>query len=154
MAPAIGQPRSYYKRFAFVVEIDGLVYAGFQSCSDLSLEVAVVEQREGGGVLPDKSPGLVTVADITLERGATDDEDLWNWMKEVANMAAGAGQIDPEYKRTMDIVQLDRDGAELRRWTVVGCWPTTFTAGAWDGTADENVIESVILACDYFKKAA
>jgi len=150
----VGEPRNFMKRFSFLVEIDGFVYGGFQSCSDLQAETAVVEQWEGGTVLADKSPGRVTVPDITLERGATSDPDAYNWFLEVVNMASGNGEVTPGYKRTLDIVQLDRDGSEMERWTVVNAWPRQFTAGSWDNTADETRIETLILACDYFQKAA
>jgi len=48
------------------------------------------------------------------------------------------------------VVQLDRDGSELRRWTLYNAWPTKFNAGEWDNEADENVIEQVTLTFDYF----
>ena len=146
-----GTPRSFHKKFKFIVEIDNVQSAAFQKCSELSAEIAKIEYSEGGTLLPDKSPGRITVEDITLERGATADNDLWFWFKQVADMVKNAGAVEPGFKRTMDIVQLDRDGSELRRWTVEGAWPTKFVAGDWDNEADENVIESVTLAYDFFE---
>lgn len=149
----IGTPRSnFHKKFKFIVEIDGLVYAGFQKCSELSAEIAKVEYSEGGSVIPDKSPGRVTFSDITLERGACADEDLYGWFRECVDASAGTGLVEPGYKRSLDIVQLDRDGSELRRWAVANAWPTKFVAGDWDNESDENVIESVTLTYDYFEK--
>ena len=101
-------------------------------------------------LIPNKSPGLVSFADVTLERGATLDRDIWDWMKQVADAAADAGLIDDDYKRTLDIVQLDRDGSELRRWRITNAWPVKFVGGDWDNEADENNIESVTLTYDYF----
>jgi phage tail-like protein len=114
------------------------------------MEVSKVEHREGGVLIPNKSPGLVSFTDVTLERGATSDRDMWDWMVEVANAAANSGLIDDEYKRNLDIVQLDRDGSELRRWRITNAWPMKLIAGEWDNEADENVIESVTLTYDYF----
>jgi len=152
--PAIvtGKPRSFYKKFKFIVEIDGVSYAGFQTCSELSVEVAKVEQWEGGSLIPDKSPGRLTFSDITLERGATDDQDLFLWMRDVASAAANAGLVDPRYKKNADIVQQDRDGSTLMRWRCKQAWPTKFMAGEWDNGTDENVIESVTLTYDYFER--
>jgi phage tail-like protein len=150
MAGVVGSARSFYKKFKFIVEIDGVAYAGFQKCSALEAEVAVVEQNEGGSLIPDKSPGRVKFSDLTLDRGATDDLDLFNWFKEVVDASANSGLTDPNYKRNLDIVQQDRDGSTLRRWRVTRAWPTKFTAGEWDNDADENVMESVTLAYDYF----
>ena len=148
----IGKPRSFHKKFKYVVEIDGVASSAFQKCSELSAEVAKVEYFEGGSLIPNKSPGRLTFADVTLERGATVDEDLFKWFQDVAMLASGLGLVDPSYKRNLDIVQQDRDGTTLRRWTLSGAWPTKFVAGEWDNESDENVIESVTLTYDYFEK--
>lgn len=150
---ASGSPRSFFKRFKFVVEIDGFSYFGFQTCSELSAEVGVVTNREGGALVEDKSPGLLTVPNITLERGATKDEEMFNWFKEVVDMTSGLGSglPDPQYARSVDIVQQDRDGTELRRWKLASCWPRKFVAGAWDNNAEENVVQSLELVIHTFK---
>ncbi len=154
-----GSARTFHKKFKFVIEIDDVAYAGFQKSSELAAEIAKIEQWEGGTLIPNKSPGRVTVSDITLERGATSDQDLFNWFRDVANLVGdagggaggrGSGLKEADFKRTFDIVQLDRDGEELRRWTIDGAWPIKFVAGEWDNDADENVIESLTLTIDTF----
>jgi phage tail-like protein len=146
-----GTPRTFSKKFKFVVEIDGVINAGFQKCSELSVEVANIQYYEGGSLTPNKSPGRLTFADVTLERGATQDRDLFDWLAQVANAAANAGLNEPGFKRNLDIVQQDRDGSTLRRWRLSGAWPVKFVAGEWDNEADENVIESVTLTYDFFQ---
>jgi phage tail-like protein len=146
----LGSPRKFYKRFAFIVEIDELSNAGFQKCSELSMEIANIEYYEGGALIPNKSPGRIKFSDVTLERGATRDRDLYDWMTQVADAAANAGLVEPRFKRNLDIVQQERDGSTLRRWSLVGAWPVKFIAGVWDNEADENVIESVTLTYDFF----
>jgi phage tail-like protein len=145
----IGNPRTFHKKFKFIVEIDGVAHAGFQKCSELSVEVANVQYSEGGSLIPNKSPGRLTFADVTLERGATADHDLFDWFAQVVDAAANAGLNEPEFKRNLDIVQQDRDGSTLRRWSLTGAWPVKFVAGEWDNEADENVIESVTLTFDF-----
>lgn len=154
MAGVVGQARSYYKKFKFIVEIDGVAFAGFQKCSALEAEIAVVEQSEGGTLIPDKSPGRVKFSDLTLDRGATQDVDLFTWFKQVVDASANSGLKDSQYKRNLDVVQQDRDGTSLRRWRVTRAWPTKFSAGEWDNDADENVMESITLAFDYFDIAS
>ncbi len=152
--PVIGKPRSFHKKFKFIVEIDApFASAGFQKCSELSAEVAKVEYSEGGSLIPNKSPGRISFTDVTLERGATEDEAIFTWFKQVVDTAANTGLVDDEYKRGLDIVQQDRDGKTLRRWRLEGAWPTKFVAGDWDNEADENVIESVTLTYDFFDLA-
>ena len=80
----IGNPRSFHKKFKFIVEIDDVGHAGFQKCSELSVEVANVQYFEGGSLIPNKSPGRLTFSDVTLERGATEDRDLFDWFQDVA----------------------------------------------------------------------
>jgi phage tail-like protein len=147
----IGTPRSFHKKFKFVVEIDDVAYAGFQKCSELSVEVAKIEHYEGGSLIADKSPGRLTFSDVTLDRGATQDRDLFDWLQEVAIVSSGLGLVDPYYKRNLDIVQQDRDGTTLRRWSLARAWPTKFIAGEWDNDADENLVESITLTYDFFE---
>ncbi len=108
---------------------------------------------EGGSLIPNKSPGRLTFADVTLERGATQDRALFDWFQDVAITSSGLGLNDVFYKRNLDIVQQDRDGTTLRRWSLSRAWPVKFVAGDWDNEADENVIESVTLTCDFFELA-
>lgn len=149
--PVLGTPRSFHKKFKFVVEIDGVASAGFQKASELSVEIANVQYYEGGSLIPNKSPGRLTFADVTLERGATMDKDLFDWFTQVAEASANIGLKEPLFKRNLDIVQQDRDGSTLRRWSLTGAWPVKFVAGDWDNEADENVIESVTLTYDFFE---
>jgi phage tail-like protein len=147
----IGKPRSFHKRYKFVVQVDSLGSSAFQKCSELSVECANVQLFEGGSLIPNKSPGRLTFSDVTLERGATQDLELFDWFQDVAVTSSGLGLNDNSYKRNLDIVQQDRDGSTLRRWTLTGAWPVKFVAGEWDNTSDENVIESVTLTYDFFE---
>lgn len=147
----VGNPRSFHKKFKFLVEVDSVDHAGFQKCSELSVEIANVQYFEGGSLIPNKSPGRLSFPDVTLERGATEDRDLFDWFSDVAITASGLGLTEPNFKRNLDIVQQDRDGTTLRRWSLTGAWPVKFVAGEWDNESDENVIESVTLAYDFFE---
>ena len=138
-----GAPRSFHKAFKFRVEIDNVGSARFQKCSKLEEEIAIIEQFEGGDITPDKSPGRVKFTDVTLERGATSDEDLFNWIRTVCDVAKNGGIVDDKYKRTVDIVQLDRDGTTLRRYRLTEAWPFKRSIGDWDNDKDENLMESM-----------
>ena len=146
----LGQPRTFHKKFKFIIEIDEISVAGFQKCSALEAEVAIIQQSEGGVVIPNKSPGRVSFSDLTLERGAADDREMYDWWKQVVDAAANIGLDEPDFKRNLDIVQQARSGAELLRWRVLGAWPTKFVAGEWDNEADENVIQMTTITYDTF----
>lgn len=146
----VGTPRSFDKKFAFLIEIDGFTYFGFSKCSELKCEVAEITHYEGGTLIPNKSAGRLKFGDITIERGATRDVDMFLWFGNVANAPANIGLTEVGYKRHMDIIQLDRDGTPLKRWSLFNAWPKEFTAGEWDNNVDENVVEKLVLCYDYF----
>lgn len=151
----VGVPRSYIKKFAFLINIDGFGWSGFSKCSELKVDVAVVKQYEGGTLIPQKSAGRADFPDITLERGVTRaDSDMYKWMSMVIAGPANLGVKEAAYKRHADLVQLDRDGEILGRWSFFWAFPNSFVAGDWDNNADENVIEKLTLAYDYFIKTA
>lgn len=147
----LGVPRIYHPKFRFVVEIDGILTGSFQSCSELSSEFAEITQWEGGALIPDKSPGRLTYDDITLSRGVTGNDELYKWHRSLGEAVTNRGLNAPFFKRNLDIVQLDRTGIRVRTWQVFSAWPKRFVAGDWDNDADENVLEQVVLAFDFYK---
>lgn len=149
-AAIIGQPRNFHHRWRFVMEIQGFDSAGFRDISGLKANVGLVEHWEGGRMTAYKEAGRVTFDNLTCTRGVTIDQDAYAWFKDVARLAADAGDVTPEYKRDCSIVQYARNGKELRRWTVHQAFPVVFEAGSWDNTTDEAVIETLELAYDYF----
>ncbi len=152
MPAVIGKSRKFHKKYKFVVEMDDFDASQWQKCSELSAEIAKIEQWEGGALIPNKSLGRVTFSDVTLDRGATEDEQCFEWFKLCANVVANTGAIDDEYKKNGDVVQQDRDGKSLRRWNLSMGFPIKFVAGEWDNTSDENVMESITMTYDFFDR--
>ena len=76
-----------YGSFDFLLEIDGIVAAGFSEVSGLASETEVMEYREGGEAVNTlrKIPGLTKYSNIVLKRGVTADKSLWNWRKTVVD---------------------------------------------------------------------
>ena len=50
--PIIGNPRSFHKKWKYVVECDFVAHTGFAKCSELAVEVARVDHWEGGSSIP------------------------------------------------------------------------------------------------------
>jgi phage tail-like protein len=139
------------KAFAFRVEIDGIVRAAFKECSELSMDVGVLQIREGGTLVAEKEAGLVTFPDITLKTGRINDRSFYEWMKEVINVASGlASAIGTDYQRSLDVVQLDRDGSEIRRYRVTQAWPNLRKIGPWDNDKEEFIMEELKLAYKFW----
>jgi phage tail-like protein len=154
--PTVGTPRELHGRFKFVVEIDGFEAAFFSKCSALVFEAAMIPYREGGSLIPHKIPGLVTFPPITLERGVSVNADFHAWALEVADASSGTplgtGQLTPAYKRTLSIIQRDRDNSVILRYDLFGVFPTKLEAGQWDNNANEVTIEMMTLEYDYFQR--
>lgn len=149
----VGKARTFHKKYLFLVQIDGITYAGFMKCSAAKAKLGVAEHYEGASIVPDNSPGRVKYEPITLERGAAADDDLWKWWRQTCNGAANAGANEPEYRRNVTIVQLARDRVTvLRRWDLPEAFPEEFEAGEWDNDSDDNVIEKMTLRYRYFDR--
>ncbi|MCP4603498.1 MAG: phage tail protein, partial [Proteobacteria bacterium] len=130
-----------------IVEIDDISQAGFQKCSELSVEIANVQYFECGAL----EPGATHLPRRHPRARRHPGPRLFGWFSEVAITSSGLGLNDPNYKRNLDFVQQDRNGTTLRRWSLTGAWPVKFVAGEWDSESDENIIESVRLVFDYFE---
>jgi phage tail-like protein len=147
----VGSVKSFNKKHLFRVEIDGFVSAAFSKISAPECEVGESKHYEGGTSIPNKSAGRLDFKDITLERGSTQsDLDSYAWFVQVANAPANVGGLDVVYKRHLDIVQLDRTGLPISRWSLFNAWPKMYSPGEWDNNTDDVLIEKMVLAYDYF----
>ena len=73
-----------YLGFRFVVEIEGLIVAGFTEVSGLSAEVTPFAYKEGGvNEFEHQLPGPATWPRLVLRRGLTDVDNLWRWHEDV-----------------------------------------------------------------------
>lgn len=149
----VGTPRGYDQKWNFAVEIDGLDVAWFETVSGLEFEIGVAEQHEGGSiVVASQEATKVKFTPVTLALGATGNRELYDWALEVANAAANAGAVSPDYKKSVSIVQKDRDGTEKRRYDLAEAFPTKYKSGEWDAKAEENVVEEMTLTYRYYER--
>ncbi len=136
---AVGDRQDPYGVYKFLVEIDGIKRAGFQECTGLDSTQEAVEYREGTDPLTmRKVPALVTYSNITLNRGMTDDDDLWQWRK-----LAQDGKVE---RRNLSIVLLDDTGEEKLRWNVRNCWPSKWSGPSFNAQTNDFAIESLEIA--------
>lgn len=129
-----------YDKFKFLVEIDGFAEAGFMKAGPMKASVEAVEYREGGSIFPEKDPGIGNVENLILEKGATDNDDMYNWFKDIAN-----GIVN---KKNISIVQQDRAGNEIERWNNYNVFPLSFQAGDHDASDSTKNIRSLELAIE------
>lgn len=142
---AIADPHA---NFSFLVEIDGIVRAGFHEVSGVNSSVDVIEHKEGNDTVTRKYPGRVKYSNIVLRWGLADDIDLYNWhMQWVTGDAAAA-------RKSGSIVLQDRQGkTELARWNFVNAWPCRYTAPSLNAEGNDIAIETMELAHEGVSRA-
>lgn len=134
-----------YAGYNFYVEWKGIIHAGFRECSGLDATQSAGEYREGTDPLTmRKLPGLVSYSNITLQRGITNNDELWKWKE---NLIKGIAD-----RRDISIVLLDDQAQEKIRWNLSHCWPTSWKAPDLNATADEVAIESLELVHEGISK--
>jgi phage tail-like protein len=140
--------RDVYKGFNFLVEIDGITQAGFQECGGLDSTVAMIEYREGTD-RPNhtrKLAGLTSFSAISLKRGITDSDELYQWHMNTVNGAT------PD-RRNGSIVLLDETGAEKIRWNFTQAWASKWTGPAFNATSNSVAIESLEIMHEDLQRA-
>ena len=135
---ATGDRNDPYRSYNFLVEIGGITRAGFRECSGLESTQDPIEYREGNeGLTVRKIPGLNTYSNITLNRGITNDAELWEWRQKAAD-----GKVE---RQDGSIVLLDDTGEERARWNFHG-WPSKWTGPSLNATSNEVAIETLEIA--------
>jgi phage tail-like protein len=146
--PQPGQQPVYYRGFQFAVEIEGISQARFQEVGGLDATTDVIEYREGGDNLgPRKLPGLTKHANLTLKRGYTDDQVLWQWFEDVMT-----GRTE-NIRRNISVIQLDMAGQETSRWNLFRAFPVKYTGPAFNAKNNELAIESLEVAYERVERA-
>jgi phage tail-like protein len=134
-----------YAQFNFLVDLgtgdtEG-PDAGFQECSPIASEVAVVEYRNGNDKLNSvhKLVGLARVDDVTLRRGVIGSLTLFEWFNDVRNGA--------EATRDVRIQLLNEDHTEpVMTWTLMRARIVKWSAGPLNAKGGDVAIEEIVLA--------
>jgi phage tail-like protein len=135
-----------YKNYRFLVEIDGIVQAGFAECTGFGSNVEVVEYREGGDAATvRKLPGKVSYPDIMLRWGLTDSRDLYDW-----HLAAVNGQIE---RKNGSIILLDDTGQEKVRWNFFDAWPSRWDGPDFNAKGTDVAIDALTVSCERVERA-
>ncbi|MEV0290695.1 phage tail protein [Kribbella sp. NPDC050820] len=127
-----------YTAFNFTLTIDGVQVGGFSEISGVNNENDKIDYREGAeGPTVRKLPGLKKFGDITLKRGYTTDDALWQWRKTV---------LDGKTVRHDGAIQLnDESNNKALRWEFTAAWPSKYSAPAFNAKTNEVAIEELVL---------
>lgn len=111
----IGLRRDPYSGYNFIVEIEGVITAGFTDVSGLSMETVFDTVKEGGvNDYEHKLPRGIKYSDITLKRGLVGHE-LWLWYR-----LAVKGIIK---RKSGTIYLLDHSGIPVFTWFFLMLFP-------------------------------
>ena len=140
-----GERKDPYLSFRFLVEIQGLIVGGFSEVSGLQAETEVEEKREGGvNDYVHKLPTITKYPNITLKRGITDSDVLWNWHQDVVK-----GKFK---RRTVYIILQDSEGNEEWRWEFDDAYPVKWTGPDLKADSSTVAVEGIELAHKGIKK--
>lgn len=152
----IANPVNPRKKFPWTVEFEGLEPVLVQK---VKIPVLSVEAAEHGvsNILV-KTGGMIKVGDIELMKLMFMNKNenwAYDWMKSVSNPENGQVGIPAIYKRNGYIIFYQPDMQSiLEKWQVFGCWPKEIEKDELDKTSSENIMEKVVLSCDYVIKTS
>lgn len=138
---ATGKRNDPFKGFRFLVEIDGIVQAGFSEVTIPDSAQDPVEYRTGGD-LPTvrKIPGLVKYGNVVLKWGSTDSLELSDWRYTVESGGIASA------RKNMAVIVLDDEGSPGARWEFREAWPTKYDAPDLKATGNEIAVETLEIA--------
>jgi len=123
-----------YKNFPFRVEVRGVQIAAFANMTLPGESVDSIEYREGTDPFVRKVSDLANVGSITLMRGITRSNDLYEWWRLNSQGSGGPGD-----RKNVSIVVVNATGNETGRLTLSNAWPTKYQPGALDAEGNTNV---------------
>lgn len=129
--------------YRFMVELDGMLVAGFSEVSGLESEVELEEVAEGGLNYTHRLPGRVRLQPLVLKRGMTTTNELWNWYADVMR-----GTI---VRKSGSIILYNEKDQEFRRWNFYDAYPTRWSGPDFNASSSDVAVEAIELTHNGFK---
>lgn len=125
----------------FMVEIDGLVVAGFSDVSGLQAETEFEEIREGGvNDFVYKLPKGTKYQNLTLKKGLTTSSSLWDWHRSIV-----AGKIT--FKTVRIILQnAEADWDHDNQYQLIRAYPVKWSGPELKADGNAVAVETLELA--------
>lgn len=139
------QSRAYVVgAYRFMVELDGMLVAGFSEVSGLNSELELQEVAEGGlNQYTHRLPVRVKLEPLVLKRGMTTTNELWSWYSDVMR-----GTIQ---RKSGSIILYNEKDQEFRRWNFYDAYPTKWRGTDLNASSSEIAVEYVELTHNGFK---
>jgi phage tail-like protein len=138
-----------FRNFKFRVEIDGIAEAAFSEVAIGETSTEAIDYREG--TEPNhvrKLPGMTKYGNITLKRGVTDSQVIYQWHKDIVDGKIG------DKRKSVTIVVIDEAGKDKARFVVSECWPTKYDPSDLNGKGNEVLIELLELVNEGIERRA
>jgi phage tail-like protein len=138
-----------YRNFRFRVEIDGVAEAHFSEATVGETTTEAIDYREGTEPTHvRKLPGLTKYGNITLKRGVTESQVIWQWHKDILDGKIG------EKRKTVSITVIDEAGKDKARFVVSEAWPTKYDPSDLNAKGNEVFIELLELVNEGIERRA
>jgi phage tail-like protein len=127
----------------FLVEVDGVEIGRFMEISGLEVTIETDTIAEGGqNSYSHKVPKRMSWPNITLKRGVTQGNGLFDWL----NTASGeqfAANNNRLTRHTAAITLIGPGGDRLRAWEFDGAFPVKWSGPNFSVSAAEAAVESL-----------
>jgi len=134
-----------YLGFRFLVEIGGLIEAGFSEVSGLQSQIETEAYREGGvNDFVHQLPTGAQYTNLTLKKGLV-DHTLLQWHRNAVH-----GDIQ---RRNLRVVILDQKGIEAQAWEVKDAFPVQWQGPELRADQDAVAVETVELSHQGIEKS-
>lgn len=109
----------------FGLDVQGVITGYFAAAEGIGSESEVIERKMAdrrGNTVTQKIPGAVKWTNVTLKRGVTSNQDVWQWRQMVID-----GNIN-DARKDFSIVAYDQDLSPIARWDFQRGWPSKVVA--------------------------
>lgn len=144
----VGNRKDPFRTSRFLLEIDGIIQAGFSEATVPDTSTDVIEYREGNE-LPTarKLPGLTKYGNITLKWGTTDSMEIYEkWRKPVEQGKMG------DARKNIAVILLDEEGNAAARWEFSNAWPIKYDAPDMNAKGNDVALETIEIAHEGMKR--
>ena len=126
-----------FPTFKFHVEVGDITEAAFTECSGLEMSTDVFEYIEGGlNEYVHKLPVRTKVSNVTLKRGFTTSNELYDWYREMENALRQGKSFS--FRQVTITLRTTVNQEDVMRWTLDKAFPVKWSGPAFK--ADETAV--------------
>lgn len=134
-----------YKNYNFIVEIDGMLAAGYSEVNGIGSEIEVERRTFGGdNSMEYKFLKQAKYSDLVLKKGISDDGSMWEWYEDTVQ-----GNITP---KNGTIYLYDPGKTKMKSWDFFHAYPIKWEGPGLNGQGNEVATHTLTLTYRQLKK--